>query len=145
MAKSELDDWGKAEYKRSDLGELVHGKYAKHIRESTNSVVLDPTGSESLSDDALRKEEAMTDEGWSAQKASRVIGQLPLEVCAKRCSELRDYVRWIHRLRNDEKALVDFESSCERVERAIKENVENNIVNEAQAQDLRGIHIREAE
>jgi hypothetical protein len=39
---SELDDWGKAEYKRSDLGELVRGKYAKRIRESTNVVVLDP-------------------------------------------------------------------------------------------------------
>ncbi|HEY0348053.1 MAG TPA: hypothetical protein VGC60_07835 [Pyrinomonadaceae bacterium] len=42
MAKSELDDWGKSEYKRSDLGELVRGKYAKRIRESTNVVVLDP-------------------------------------------------------------------------------------------------------
>lgn len=29
MAKSELDDWGKSEYKRSDLGQLVRGKYAK--------------------------------------------------------------------------------------------------------------------
>jgi hypothetical protein len=39
---SELNDWGKAEYKRSDLGEPVRGKYAKRIRESTNVVVLDP-------------------------------------------------------------------------------------------------------
>jgi len=39
---SELNDWGKSEYKRSDLGELVRGKYAKRIRESTNVVVLDP-------------------------------------------------------------------------------------------------------
>ena len=39
---SEVNDWGKAEYKRSDLGELVRGKYAKRIRESTNVVVLDP-------------------------------------------------------------------------------------------------------
>jgi hypothetical protein len=39
---SELDDWGKANYKRADLGELVRGKYAKRIRESTNVVVLDP-------------------------------------------------------------------------------------------------------
>ena len=29
MAKSELTDWGKAEYKQSDLGQLVRGKYAK--------------------------------------------------------------------------------------------------------------------
>lgn len=39
---SELNDWGKSEYKRSDLGEFVRGKYAKRIRESTNVVVLDP-------------------------------------------------------------------------------------------------------
>ncbi len=42
MAKSELKDWGQPEYKRADLGELVRGKYAKRIRESTNVVVLDP-------------------------------------------------------------------------------------------------------
>ena len=41
-AKSELNDWGQSEYKRSDLGQLVRGKYAKRIRESTNVVVLDP-------------------------------------------------------------------------------------------------------
>ena len=40
--KSELDDWGRPEYKRADLGELVRGKYSKRIRESTNVVVLDP-------------------------------------------------------------------------------------------------------
>ena len=39
---SEPGDWGKANYKRADLGELVRGKYAKRIRESTNVVVLDP-------------------------------------------------------------------------------------------------------
>lgn len=39
---SELNDWGKAEYKRSDLGQLVRGKYAKRVRESTNVVVLEP-------------------------------------------------------------------------------------------------------
>lgn len=27
-ARSELNDWGPPEYKRSDLGELVRGKYA---------------------------------------------------------------------------------------------------------------------
>ena len=42
FSKSELNDWGKADYKRADLGELVRGKYAKRIRESTNVVVLDP-------------------------------------------------------------------------------------------------------
>ena len=39
---SELNDWGKSEYKRSDLGELVRGKYARPIRESTNVVMLEP-------------------------------------------------------------------------------------------------------
>ena len=42
VKSSELNDWGKPEYKRSDLGELVRGKYARRIRESTNVVVLDP-------------------------------------------------------------------------------------------------------
>lgn len=41
-AKSELNDWGRPEYKRSDFGEMVRGKYAKRISESTNVVVLDP-------------------------------------------------------------------------------------------------------
>lgn len=41
-AKSELDDWLRPEYKRSDFGEMVRGKYAKRIRESTNVIVLDP-------------------------------------------------------------------------------------------------------
>ncbi len=40
--KSELNDWLRPEYKRSDFGELVRGKYAKRIRESTNVVMLDP-------------------------------------------------------------------------------------------------------
>ncbi|HEV8588777.1 MAG TPA: hypothetical protein VGQ72_07860 [Pyrinomonadaceae bacterium] len=37
MAKTELNDWGKADYKRSDLGELVRGKHAKRICESTKT------------------------------------------------------------------------------------------------------------
>ena len=41
-ANSELNDWLRPEYKRSDLGKLVRGKYAKRIQESTNVVVLDP-------------------------------------------------------------------------------------------------------
>ena len=57
---SELRDWGKAEYKRSDLGELVRGKYVKRIRESTNVVVLDPQVAKAFPNDravnkALRK------------------------------------------------------------------------------------------
>jgi hypothetical protein len=41
-AKSELNDWARPEYKRSDLGEVVRGKYASRIRASTNVIVLDP-------------------------------------------------------------------------------------------------------
>ncbi len=41
-AKSELNDWLRPEYKRSDFGQLVRGKYAKRVRESTNVIVLDP-------------------------------------------------------------------------------------------------------
>ena len=41
-AKSELTDWSRPEYKRSDLGEIVRGKYASHIKASTNVIVLDP-------------------------------------------------------------------------------------------------------
>jgi hypothetical protein len=40
--ESELNDWGRPDYKRADLGEMVRGKYSKRIRESTNVVVLDP-------------------------------------------------------------------------------------------------------
>jgi hypothetical protein len=41
-AKSELSDWLRPDYKRSDFGQPVRGKYAKRIRESTNIIVLDP-------------------------------------------------------------------------------------------------------
>ena len=42
LNESGLNDWGRPEYKRSDFGKLVRGKYAKRIQESTNVVVLDP-------------------------------------------------------------------------------------------------------
>jgi hypothetical protein len=41
-AKSELSDWGRSEYKRSDLGDLVRGKYAKRLSKSSIIVLLDP-------------------------------------------------------------------------------------------------------
>lgn len=41
-AKSELDDWSRSEYKRSDFGKLVRGKYASRIQKSTNVIMLDP-------------------------------------------------------------------------------------------------------
>ena len=40
--KSELKDWLRPEYKRSDFGRLVRGKYAKQLRTSTNVIILDP-------------------------------------------------------------------------------------------------------
>jgi hypothetical protein len=40
--KSEQNDWLRSEYKRSDFGELVRGKYANRIRKSTNVILLDP-------------------------------------------------------------------------------------------------------
>lgn len=40
--KSELNDWPRDEYKRSDFGEIVRGKYAKRALHATNVVVLDP-------------------------------------------------------------------------------------------------------
>ena len=41
-AESELTDWSRPEYKRSDLSEIVRGKDASRIRNSTNVIVLDP-------------------------------------------------------------------------------------------------------
>ena len=41
-AKSEVNDWLQAEYKRSDLGPIVRGKYAKRMVSESNVVVLDP-------------------------------------------------------------------------------------------------------
>lgn len=55
-AKSELNDWARSEYKRSDFGEIVRGKYAKRIRESTNIVVLDPEVAKAFpNDEAVNK------------------------------------------------------------------------------------------
>ena len=41
--KAESSDWLRPEYKRSDLGKIVRGKYADRIRAESNVVVLDPT------------------------------------------------------------------------------------------------------
>jgi hypothetical protein len=41
-AKSEANDWLQAEYKRSDLGPIVRGKYAQRMASESNVVVLDP-------------------------------------------------------------------------------------------------------
>ena len=41
-SKSELYDWLRPEYKRSDFGGFVRGKYADRARASTNVIILDP-------------------------------------------------------------------------------------------------------
>jgi hypothetical protein len=46
--KSEINDWGRSEYKRSDLGELVRGKYAERINKAGNLVLLDPEVAEAF-------------------------------------------------------------------------------------------------
>jgi hypothetical protein len=46
-----MDDWGKPEYRDSDLGRAVRGKYAKRIQESSNVVLLDPTVAEAFPND----------------------------------------------------------------------------------------------
>jgi hypothetical protein len=53
-AKSEGNDWVRPEYRRSDLGEIVRGKYAHRLEESTNIVVLDPQVAKAFpNDDAV--------------------------------------------------------------------------------------------
>ncbi len=67
-AKSELNDWSRPEYKRSDFGEMVRGKYASRIRKSTNVIVLDPQVAKVFPNDeavnnALRELMGVTDSG----------------------------------------------------------------------------------
>ena len=76
---SELNDWGKAEYKRSDLGDPVRGKYAGRIRESTNVVVLDPKVAKAFPNDeavnnALRElfRSARSDAKLSTKRKSKL-------------------------------------------------------------------------
>ena len=40
--KPEVTDELRPEYKRSDFGEIVRGKYANKIKEETNVVLLEP-------------------------------------------------------------------------------------------------------
>ena len=67
-AKSEQNDRLRPEYKRSDFGELVRGKYANRIRKSTNVIVLDPQVAKVFPNDeavnnALRELMGETDSG----------------------------------------------------------------------------------
>lgn len=74
---SGLTDWGRREYKRSDLGGLVRGKYARRIRESTNVIVLDPQVAKFFPNDravnkALRKLLATSSKAQPNKPGSKV-------------------------------------------------------------------------
>lgn len=60
----------RAEYKRSDFGELVRGKYAARIAASTNIVLLDPDVARAFPNDR-----AVNDALRSLLKASKKIAR----------------------------------------------------------------------
>ena len=54
--KSEITDELRPEYKRSDFGEIVRGKYASQIKTETNVVLLEPDIAEAFpNDEAVNK------------------------------------------------------------------------------------------
>lgn len=54
--KSEITDELRPEYKRSDFGELVRGKYANRIKDETNVVLLEPDVARAFpNDEAVNK------------------------------------------------------------------------------------------
>ena len=55
-AKSEMADELRPEYKRSNFGEIVRGKYADRIKEETNVVLLEPDVAKAFpNDEAVNK------------------------------------------------------------------------------------------
>ena len=50
--KSEASDWLRREYKRSDLGPIVRGKYARRMAAESNVVVIDPVVSRAFPNEA---------------------------------------------------------------------------------------------
>ncbi|WP_045217580.1 hypothetical protein [Desulfonatronovibrio magnus] len=58
MKKAKLNnkDELRQEYKRSDFGEIIRGKYANQIKEESNVVLLDPDIAEAFpNDEAVNK------------------------------------------------------------------------------------------
>ena len=56
QVKSEMADELRPEYKRSDFGEIVRGKYANHIKEESNVVLLEPDIAQAFpNDEAVNK------------------------------------------------------------------------------------------
>jgi hypothetical protein len=51
-AKSEANDWLRPEYKRSDLGPITRGKYARRMAKESNVVVIDPAVSKAFPNEA---------------------------------------------------------------------------------------------
>ena len=55
-AESEMADELRPEYKRSDFGKIVRGKYAGRIKEETNVVLLEPDIAKAFpNDEAVNK------------------------------------------------------------------------------------------
>jgi len=55
-AKAEITDELRTEYKRSDFGEVVRGKYAARIKDETNVVLLEPDIAQAFpNDEAVNK------------------------------------------------------------------------------------------
>ena len=55
-AKAEISDDLRHEYKRSDFGDIVRGKYANQIKEETNVVLLEPGIAQAFpNDEAVNK------------------------------------------------------------------------------------------
>ena len=56
MIKSDMTDELRSEYKRSDFGEIVIGKYADRIKTETNVVLLEPDIAKAFpNDEAVNK------------------------------------------------------------------------------------------
>lgn len=54
--KLDMTDELRPEYKRSDLGEIVRGKYANRIKDETNVVLLEPDVAQAFpNDEAVNK------------------------------------------------------------------------------------------
>ena len=51
-ANAEANDWLRPEYKRSDLGPIVRGKYARRMATESNVVVIDPAVSKAFPNEA---------------------------------------------------------------------------------------------
>lgn len=46
--KSEANDWLRPDYKRSELGPIVRGKYARRMASKSNIVVIEPSVSKAF-------------------------------------------------------------------------------------------------